>query len=139
MIAADAFLQSIQRARQSRTLSDMRTLGAGMEAYHIDIGRYPPAAGFTLPDGLTLPAQDIRGAEPYLAPTYIRVVPLADGWASWFDYGTEGTTAVHYVVRSSGKDGIAETSPPWGPTTNFDADIIMVDGAFVQYPEGTQK
>jgi hypothetical protein len=26
-----------------------------------------------------------------------------------------------------------------GATTNFDADIILVDGTFVQFPEGAQR
>ena len=139
MLAVDAFVQSIQRARQSRTVSDMRTIAAGIEAHSIDTGRYPPAAAFTLPDGLALPTADILGAVPYLAPTYVRVVPLVDGWSSWFTYGTEGTDAQHYALRSMGKGGLADTVPVWGPTTSFEADIVIVDGQFVQYPAGSQK
>ena len=92
-----------------------------------------------MPAGLPLPDADIRTVAAYLAPTYIRAVPLADGWNSWFCYAVDGTPALNYAIRSMGRDGIPDSSPVWGQTTSFDADVILVDGQFVQYPAGVQQ
>jgi hypothetical protein len=43
------------------------------------------------------------------------------------------------VVRSTGADGVPDSTSAGGATTNFNADIILVDGAFVQWPEGAQQ
>jgi hypothetical protein len=66
------------------------------------------------------------------------VVPLVDGWSSYFTYGTS-TARSDFALCSAGADGALETSPAWGVTTNFNADIILFDGTFVQYPDGAQK
>ena len=63
---------------------------------------------------------------------------LVDGWSSYLTYGTTPERA-DYVVRSAGADGALESTPLWGLTTNFNSDIILVDGTFVQYPEGAQQ
>ena len=81
----------------------------------------------------------MRDVAQYLAPTYIRTLPLSDGWNSWFCYAVDGSPAVNYAVRSMGRDGMPESTPSWGPTTSYDADVIIVDGQFVQYPEGVQR
>lgn len=138
MLAVDAFLNSIQRARQSRTVNDMRTVATGLEAYHIDIGRYPPSAGYSLPSGLPLPTKGLSAVVPYLQPTYIRVVPAVDGWSSWFTFSTD-TDLGQYGLRSMGKGGVPDSAMVYGPTTGFEADILIVSGVFVQYPEGIQR
>jgi type II secretion system protein G len=131
-------LNAIERARQRRTMGDMRTLALAIEAYSTDKNRYPPAAAFTLPSGLTIPTKTLGITRDYLTPTYIKIVPMVDGWASWFNYdvSTEGTD---YMIRSCGRDGLPESSPSYGPTTNFNADIIFSNGVFVQYPDSVQN
>ena len=54
---------------------------------------------------------------------------LVDGWSSYLTYGTTPERA-DYVVRSAGADGALESTPLWGLTTNFNSDIILVDGGF---------
>jgi hypothetical protein len=109
-----------------------------MEAYGADMNRYPPSAAFTLPSGLSLPTDTLLVARPYLQPTYLRVVPVTDGWNSWFLYGTT-EDRTDYAIRSTGVGGIPETSPTYGVTTDFTNDIILVNGQFVQWPEGVQR
>lgn len=132
------YFNAIGRAKQRRTMADMRTLSAALEAYAADLNRYPPAAAFSLPPGLTLPTTTMQNAIVYLQPTYIKIAPLADGWNSWFTYGTT-TEGTDYCIRSAADGGVAETTPAYGSTTSFKADIIYVNGAFVQYPEGIQR
>ena len=61
-----------------------------------------------------------------------------DGWSSYFTYGTSPSRS-DFALRSAGADGALDSTPIWGATTNFNADIILVDGTFVQFPEGAQK
>ncbi len=50
-IAIPNLLNAIQRAKQKRTMGDMRTAGTAAEAYAVDFNHYPAAAGYTLPVG----------------------------------------------------------------------------------------
>ena len=43
------------------------------------------------------------------------------------------------ALRSAGREGALETAPTYGPTTDFTNDIILVNGQFVQWPDGQQK
>ena len=131
------YMSAIQRAKQRRTMGDQRALSSGLEAYAIDLGRYPPASGYALPAGLSLPTTTLGATAPYLVPTYLRSVPLVDGWNSWMQYGPSANYA-DYALRSNARDGQGQASPVYGPTTTFDDDIIMVDGQFVQFPDGVQ-
>ena len=138
-IAIPNLLNAIQRAKQRRTMGDMRTIATAVEAYSVDLNRYPPSAGFTMPTGVAVAsAVTLSGVEGYISPTYLRKIPLLDGWGSWFAYSVTAATGTDYLIVSFGKDGVL-TAATWGPTTNFNADIIYVDGQFVQYPEGVQN
>ncbi len=144
-IAIPNLLNAIQRAKQKRTMGDMRSAGTAAEAYAVDFNHYPAAAGYTLPSGLTtFPPTSSFGApgtgfNGQVVPTYIRLLPLTDGWNSFFLY-VAGTTQQDYAISSNGRDGASQGgSAPWGETTNFNDDIIFVDGQFAQYPAGAQN
>ena len=131
-------INAIQRAKQKRSMGDMKSLATAIEGYATDQNSYPAAAGFALPSGLSLPTGTLGTVPASLSPTYLRVVPLVDGWNSYFTYGTSPSRS-DFALCSAGADGALETSPTWGVTTNFNADIILFDGTFVQYPDGAQK
>jgi type II secretion system protein G len=137
-MAVANLVSAVQRAKQRRTMADMRTLALAIESYSTDFNRYPASAGFVLPSGLSLPDVTLAPLMPELTPTYIKIVPMKDGWDSWFTYGTS-PSEFDYVLRSNGADGAPESAPPYGATHLFENDVILVDGAFVQYPEGIQK
>ena len=128
---------AIQRARQKRSMGDMHTIAVALESYATDQNYYPAAAALALPSGLALPTGTIGAIAGSISPTYIRVVPFQDGWNSYFLYGTSPSKS-DFALCSSGADGVPETSPVGGATTNFNADIILVNGAFVQFPDGAQ-
>ena len=113
-IAIPNLLNAIQRAKQKRTMGDMRTAGTAAEAYAVDFNHYPAAAGYTLPSGLTCPDCDDTSARPasgfngQVTPTYVRLLPLTDGWNSFFLYGRHAHQ--DYGICSNGKDG-AQTAP----------------------------
>ena len=137
-IAIVNMINAIQRAKQKRSMGDMKSLATAVEAYATDQNYYPAAAGFTLPEGLSLPTSTIGTVPASVSPTYLRVVPLVDGWSSYFTYGTSPARS-DFALCSAGADGALDASPAWGITTNFNADIILVDGAFVQFPDGAQQ
>ncbi|MBK6404835.1 MAG: hypothetical protein IPF66_07265 [Holophagales bacterium] len=77
----------------------------------------------------------------YISPTYIKAVPLADGWNSWFRYDIDSNGSA-YIFASPGKDGVmtvAAVGTPVGATTDFNADIVYSNGSFLQWPEGVQR
>ena len=137
-IAVVNYRNAIDRARQRRSMADMRGIVTAVEAYAADFDRYPPASGVTLPVGLSLPTENLLAAKAYIQPTYLLYLPLADGWNSWFLYGTTSSFS-DYALRSAALGGEPETSPVYGPTTDFRNDIIVVNGQFVQWPDGQQK
>ena len=137
-IAIVNMINAIQRAKQKRSMGDMKTIAIAVEAYSADHNYYPAAAALTLPSGLSLPTGTIGTISGSLGPTYIRVVPMVDGWSTFFLYGTSASRT-DFAISSAGADGILESSPLGGATTNFKADIILVDGTFVQFPDGAQR
>jgi type II secretion system protein G len=144
-IAIPNLLNAIQRAKQKRSMADMRSAGTAAEAYAVDFNHYPAAAAVSYPSGITaLPttsfgtATDTFGYK--VAPTYIRVLPLVDGWQSFFVYGTGTSSQQHYVIASAGKNGVFDgLITTAAETTNFNDDIIFVDGQFINYPAGAQR
>jgi len=134
-IAIPNLLTAMQRSRQKRTMADMRTIATAWEARATDVNAYN-AAGITFPAATTSIA-----SLSYLSPTYIKQLPVYDGWSSNF---LQGSTTSSYAIKSTGADKTDETasltSAASAQTTgNFDCDIIYSDGTFVRYPEGVQS
>jgi len=138
-IAIPNLLTAQQRAKQKRTMADIRSLSAAIEAYSTDKNEYPKGST----------AADLAGA---LSPTYIKTVPAVDGWGHAIKYDClkdpatpESDKCVGYVVGSAGKDlrfehdSLLETiAAGERPTSSFDCDIVYSNGKFVEYPEGVQ-
>jgi type II secretion system protein G len=131
-IAIPNLLNAMQRARQKRTMADMRSIGTAWEARATDMNRYN-AAGISWP----ATSQMISSIASGLEPTYLKHVPQYDGWNVEFRVGA---TTDSYSVRSFGADRSAgaENTSQVLVTTDYDCDIIFADGTFVQYPEGVQ-
>ena len=137
-IAIPNLLVAMQRARQKRTMVDMRNLATAWEARNVEAGRYNAAgAGITGVDH-TVSLTDLQTG---LAPTYIKDMPMLDGWGHPFaafssqDWGA-ATSAAAYVVIAAGKDGVFTPAEVFGATTSFDCDIVYSNGSFLQYPDG---
>jgi general secretion pathway protein G len=140
-IAIPNLLNAIQRAKQKRTMGDMRSAGTAAEAYAVDFNHYPAAAGYSLPTGISFGSTTFNTGgvgssfSGQVTPTYIRVLPLSDGWQSYFFYKSTGQL---YGIASGGKNGATEAAIG-GETTDFNNDIIFVNGQFIQYPAGAQR
>ena len=139
-IAIPNLLHALTRARQRRTMADMRTIAIAWESRNVETGRYNAAAGYGGADQ-TVATADLDLA---LCPTYVRKFPTNDGWGQPFSFFTDvawanSQVAGKYSIASAGADKVYDTSVAFGPTTNFDCDIVFVSGTFVAYPEGVQQ
>jgi type II secretion system protein G len=123
-IAIPNLSQAIERARQRRTMSDMRSVANAISSYGVDWAQVPQ-----LGSGL------VTEILPYISPTYLRKKPTDDGWQNPLHYSGVG---LDYTVWSYGRDGVQQSPLVMGGTTNFDADIVLANGIFVQWPEGMQ-
>jgi type II secretion system protein G len=139
-IAIPNLLTAMQRSKQKRTMADMRSIATAWEARATDLNRYNAAGAISqLPEDVTA---DLSGA---LAPTYIKNLPMKDGWGNAYEFrtdiawGSAAGQAQNYQIWSSAKDGSFESAGgTGGGTTSFNSDIIFSNGSFTQYPEGVQ-
>ena len=135
-IAIPNLLNAVQRGKQKRTMSDMRSLATAIEAYAVDNNVYPIAA---CGGGLytTIGSQVTTGSFTLLSPTYIAQPPVSDGWGHFNYYGT-GLNGTAYNIASGARDNMT-AAVFCGTTTDFNADIVYSNGTFIQWPEGTQQ
>jgi type II secretion system protein G len=131
-IAIANYLSAIARARQKRTMSDIRTIAQAWETRNSEKGSYS-TAGFTFPTGPVTYTQ----LETALTPNYLRDIPQVDGWGQPFEFAFENEV---YAIRSAGRDGIFEgTDYLESEFDSPDCDIVYSNGRFVSYPASIQQ
>src|SRR5204863_2115491 len=129
-IAIPNLLNAVQRGKQKRTMSDMRTMATAVESYAVDNNFYPsgacPSGSVTSGTVLTDTALSV------LSPTYIANPVRKDGWDRFMYYGVEpATNAQAYGFISYGRDGVVTTETnACSTTTNFNSDSIYSNGGF---------
>jgi type II secretion system protein G len=139
-IAIPNLLTAMQRSRQKRSMADLRTNAQAMESRATDVNSYELPAqsevNIEWPDATT----NVEALGPYLTPTYVKRLPVYDGWSVPFVFAS---TVDSYAFKSYGADktnntgGVTSATEPI-TTSNFDCDIIFSEGTFVMYPEGVQ-
>jgi len=135
-IATTNYFLALTRAKQKRTVADIRTIALAWEARAVDSQSYMPS-GFTFPT-VPVPYSSLRTA---LVPTYTKVLPEFDGWQRPLQFGFDPETggAGGYAIRSAGRDGIFEAVVTPGDTTSPDCDIVFANGSFVTFPTVAQS
>ncbi len=132
-IAIPNLINAMNRARQKRTMTDVRAVAMAWDARSTDTGSYL-VSGFSMCCATVIDNDTMQGL---LEPTYVKEMVRYDGWRNPLEFAiNEQGSAYH--VRSFGRDGIADSPPVGGPTVDFDCDIIYSNGSFTQYPEGIQ-
>jgi hypothetical protein len=110
---------------QRETMADMRVIAAALERHRREHGSFPAGA-------------DVFDLEPLLVPKYAPELAPHDGWGHDFKYEA---SPERYVLTSAGEDAEFEEnidlSSPMA-TPNYGRDIVIVNGVFMRYPEGTQ-
>jgi general secretion pathway protein G len=124
-IALPNLLNALDKGKQKKSMSDLRTIGTAVEAYAVDTAAYP------------LNEASWAALKPIIDPYFIKSPPDADGWSNGWEASTTATGSA-YTLASYGKDGIL-SSRPGGQTTDFNCDILFAQGRFFQWPEGTQS
>lgn len=120
-LAVPNLLNAMHRAKQKRTMADLRSVAQSVEQYAIDHAGHPIAA-------------DIVTLAEVLTPIYAREVPRLDGWNRLL---AVDSTFEAYTLGSGGKDG-GPLNFVGGPTSDLDDAIIYINGQFWQWPEGSQ-
>lgn len=134
MIAIVNYRNGLQKAKQKRTMSDIRTIATAWEARATDMRGYN-ASGWTVPEN----ALSAASIDDLLAPTYLKTIPRYDGWNQAYELSMDepvgGETAHTYGIRSAGSDLAYEGSTyEDGTFDRFDCDIVYSNGRFVRYP-----
>jgi len=138
------FLDALQKAKQKRTVADVRNIGTAMFSWLTDqVGA--AAAGASASDvnlgsyGTKLTAAQVGSV---LVPQYMQDIPGADGWKTPYDYylNTANPLAANVMaIRSLGRNKAIEGSGTYSVTsfdpTNYDQDIVWADGFFVRWPQ----
>ncbi len=127
LIAAFAMpnvIAAVQRARQSRTMADMRTIAGALVLYEQDFVDYPIETSLVSAENLR------RYLEPYTGG-----FEATDAWRRPYLYISDGHI---YTLISYALDG--NPDPPYvnGPTHRLEDDIVMSEGVFIQWPDGVQ-
>jgi general secretion pathway protein G len=129
-IAIVNYFSAIARARQKRTMADIRTIAMAWDTRASETRTYT-AAGFSFPSAMVY--ADVHDV---LVPTYLKAVPQLDAWGNPLEFGANGDV---YGIRSAGRDGLYEgTTYEPGIVSTPDGDIVFSNGNFVRVPEGTQ-
>jgi type II secretory pathway pseudopilin PulG len=127
------FLEALHKAKQKRTVADLRDAGVALEHYRAE--------------NLGVPAVDDYAAlVPFVVPEPLADLPRTDGWEHPLRYEcieTGGPTGcARYRIGSPGRDGVweheslADYPPEATGTSAYERDIVYGDGLFVQSPEG---
>jgi len=124
-IAVPNLVNAIQRARQTRSVADLSAIAKAVSMYQQDQAEYP----------IQTPLGDADFLRSTLL-TYMGSFQATDGWMRSFQYVSDGD---EYTILSYGMDGVASLPYTRGSTNLFNADIVITNGMFLQWPEGVQE
>ena len=137
------FLDALQKAKQKRSVSDLRNTGTAMMSWLTD-QEAAAAAGATTTNKVTLAsygAVDTYGAiEAVLEPQYMQEVPQRDGWKVAYEYRMNSDFTVRTLILggSTGQKGTGALAASYTPgafdPTDYEQDIVWADGFFVRWP-----
>jgi prepilin-type N-terminal cleavage/methylation domain-containing protein len=135
-------LDAMQKAKQKRTLADMRITGTAMFAWLSDeVGAAAAGQAVTQVNLSQYDSIDLGDLQLLLVPQYIESIPDRDGWKNLYDFYLDLTDPGGpnvMAITSAGRDATL-TGPTYSATgfdpTDYDQDIIWADGFFVRWPQ----
>ena len=135
------FLDALQKAKQKRTVADVRNTGTAMFSWLTDQVGAAAAGATTTVNVSSYASLSTATIATILAPQYMQEVPALDGWKNSYEYylNTANPLAAQVMmIRSLGRDKTAEGGSynvtSFDPT-NYDEDIVWADGFFVSWPQ----
>lgn len=142
------FLDALQKAKQKRTVADMRNTGTAMMSWLTD--NVSAAAAGQSQSWCSCFLQPITQANltSLLAPQYLQNVPAQDGWKQNYQFFLNtnlqaggipdfGGDQKLMAIISGGRDLTAQHDHIAGPfdPTDYGQDIVWADGFFVKWPQ----
>ena len=135
-------LDALHKAKQKRTLADMRITGTAMFSWLSDqVGASAAGAASTIDLG-DYKAVDMTALSNALVPQYIEHVPQRDGWRFDYKYWLNVTSAAqsqHVMAIGSGGRDKSDVAGKYDAgsfdPTDYDQDIVWADGFFVRWPQ----
>jgi type II secretory pathway pseudopilin PulG len=147
-------IDALQKAKQKRTVADMKNTGTAMMSFLTDQMSAAAAGQSATFDTSNVDADIKQGfteVEALLRPSttffYMQEVPQQDGWKNDFYLGLDatpnGASAIVALIVSGGSDKDWDDSSPnytTGPfiATDYAKDIVWADGYFVTWPGGVK-
>ena len=140
-------IDALQKAKQKRTVADMRNIGTAWLSWVTDVVSAGAAGANATFDGslygTPLDRDDLFATlHPSSTFFYTNEVPAKDGWKATYVYAWSGNPLGSQVVAigSGGRDTDMTTlgSATVGPfiPTKYNENIIWADGFFVRWPGG---
>ena len=138
------FLDALQKAKQKRTVADMRNTGTAMFSWLTDqVGAAAAGSSATQVNLGDYTPSDASAVATVLVPQYTQSVPVKDGWKKDYFYWLETTNVLQQHVMAIASGG-RDASTPSGQydvqgfdPTDYDQDIVWADGFFVRWPQKT--
>ena len=140
-------LDALQKAKQKRTVADMRNTGTAWMSWLTDQVGAASAGSAKTYDASTYSDLDYATIFGYLHPSddfyYMQEVPQRDGWETDYYFGLnyDLVQSSVMVICSAGRGGTTaqDCTSTWtvGPfiATDYDQDIVWADGYFVAWPK----
>ena len=142
-------IDALQKARQKKTVANIRDVGQGWFSWLTDQVAAASAGTnqFDFEALTVITVEDLRTTLlPVDGPHYTSEVPSRDGWGHDLEYSWSGPSAevLEVGIRSFGRGGEPgpTTDPyPIGPfvLTIYEEDIVWANGFFVRYPAGVTQ
>ena len=144
-------LDALQKAKQKRTVADIRTIGTAWMSWLTDNSSAAAAGSGQTYDSSSLGWDyQFSDLQQLLRPSttfyYLQEVPRQDGWKHDMQFGFNSTAVISGIqvmqIRSCGRDQDCPTDNySVGPfiATDYDMDIVWADGYMVHYPGGVSS
>ncbi len=135
------FLDALQKAKQKRTVADMRNTGTAMFSWLTDQVGAAAAGGSGTVTMASYAGTTETVLDTLLVPQYMQDVPPLDGWKHGYGYYlnianplAQQVMAVWSGGRNGGTAAATYTVTSFEPT-DYDQDILWADGFFVRWPQ----
>ena len=135
-------LDAMNKAKQKRTVADMRITGTAMFSWLSDqVGAAAAGQTMTSIDIGDYTEMDLDDLRVLLVPQYIEQIPVLDGWKNPYAYYLDPTQPLSEHVMAIGSGGLdgsgvsgTYTVAGFDPT-DYEQDIVWADGFFVRWPQ----
>ena len=132
------FLDALQKAKQKRTVADIRNIGTAEMSWLTDqIAAAAAGADVKTSDY----SKSSHGAmTTLLVPQYIQELPNLDGWKNAYTFYITTNFANQQIMMtiSGGQDAVIKggtySASAFDPT-DYEQDIVWADGFFVRWPQ----